>query len=95
MTFISFHYDDLLKVRRILPDQPCQYLTGDNSDELIAKLVSDRMDIDIVHTSLNKERIDAMHASGLKVNCWTVDRPGRAEALAELGVDYITTNILE
>ncbi len=93
--FISFHYQDLLHVRAILPDQPCQYLTGDNSDEMIARLVADRIDMDIVHTALNQERIDAMHAAGLKVNCWTVDDPARAEELAAWGVDMITSNILE
>ncbi len=93
--FISFHYDDLVRVREIQPDQPCQYLTGDNSDALIEKLKADRMDIDILHTALNAERIDAMHKAGLKVNCWTVDDPHRAEELVGWGVDFITSNILE
>lgn len=93
--FISFHYEDLLNVRAILPDQPCQYLTGDNSDEMIAKLVADKMDIDILHTALTEERVTAMHKAGLKVNCWTVDDPARGEELANWGVDYITSNILE
>ncbi len=93
--FISFHYEDLLHVRAILPDQPCQYLTGDHSDELIAKLREDRIDIDIAHPGLNEERIDAMHKAGLTVNCWTVDDPARAEQLAAWGVDMITSNILE
>ena len=93
--FISFHYEDLLNVRAILPDQPCQYLTGDNSDELIEKLVADKMDIDIIHTALTEERIQAMHAAGLIVNCWTVDDPARGEELAAWGVDQITSNILQ
>ena len=93
--FISFHYDNLLKIRTRLPDQPCQYLTGDNSDEMIAKLVSDKMDIDIIHTALSEERIKAMHDAGLIVNCWTVDDPARGEELAAWGVDQITSNILE
>jgi len=93
--FISFHYDDLLNVRAILPDQPCQYLTGDNSDAMIAKLVADRMDIDIHHVALTEERVAAMHAAGLKVNCWTVDDPARGEELSNWGVDLITSNILE
>ena len=93
--FISFHYDDLLHVRAILPDQPCQYLTGDNSDAMIAKLKDARMDIDIIHTALTEERVKAMHDAGLKVNCWTVDDPNRAEELASWGVDFITTNILQ
>ena len=93
--FISFHYEDLVNVRAILPDQPCQYLTGDNSDEMIAKLVADKMDIDIIHTALTEERVKAMHNAGLKVNCWTVDDPARGEELANWGVDFITSNILE
>ena len=93
--FISFHYDNLLKVRKILPDQPCQYLTGDNSDAMIAKLVEDKLDIDIIHTALTEERIQAMHAAGLVVNCWTVDDPARGEELAAWGVDQITSNILQ
>lgn len=93
--FISFHYEDLLNVRAILPEQPCQYLTGDNSDEMIKKLVADKMDVDILHTALTEERVAAMHSAGLKVNCWTVDDPARGEELAAWGVDYITSNILE
>lgn len=93
--FISFHYEDLEKVRVTLPEQPCQFLTGENGDELIDRLRHDRMDIDILHTSLTKERVDAMHAAGLKINCWTVDDPERAAELASWGVDFITTNICE
>ena len=93
--FISFHYEDLERVRAILPDQPCQFLTGDNSDALIEKLRADRMDIDIIYTALTEERVRAMHAAGLKVNCWTVDDPATCETLAGWGVDFITTNICE
>lgn len=93
--FISFHYEDLQKVRALAPDQPCQFLTGDNSDELIARLAADGMDIDIAHPSLTRERVEAMHKAGLLVNCWTVDDPARAAELVDFGVDFITSNILE
>ena len=43
----------------------------------------------------HKELIDRLHAAGIKVNCWTVDDPADGERLAEWGVDYITSNILE
>lgn len=36
-----------------------------------------------------------MHENGVEVNCWTVDDPADAQRLAEWGVDYITSNILE
>lgn len=95
VTFISFHYANLKYIRAIKPQQSCQYLTGDNSDAMIAKLKEDRMDIDIIHTALTEERVAAMHAAGLKINCWTVDDPARGEELAAWGVDFITSNILE
>ena len=93
--FISFHYSDLEHVKALRPEQTCQFLTGDNSDALIAKLKDAGMDIDIHHPALTEERVGAMHAAGLKVNCWTVDDPARGEELASWGVDFITSNILE
>lgn len=93
--FISFHYENLTTLRALRPTQACQFLTGDNSDALIQQLKEAGMDIDIIHTSLTQERVEAMHAAGLKINCWTVDDPQRAQELAAWGVDFITTNILQ
>ena len=42
-----------------------------------------------------EENIQKFHDAGLKVNCWTVDKKEVAEALVAMGVDYISTNILE
>ena len=95
ITFISFSYDNLLKVRAIRPEATCQFLTGDASDEMIARLVGDKLDLDVHHSALTEERIAALHAAGIRVNCWTVDEKERAEQLAAWGVDYITSNILE
>lgn len=95
VTFISFNYDNLLKVRAIRPEATCQFLTGDASDEMIARLAGDKLDLDVYHEALTEERIAALHAAGIRVNCWTVDSRERAEALASWGVDYITSNILE
>lgn len=95
VTFIAFGYENLLRVRAVKPEQSCQFLTGDASDEMIARLKADRLDIDIYHHSLTEERIAAFHAAGIEVNCWTVDDPARAMDLAAWGVDHITSNILE
>ncbi|MBQ8163530.1 MAG: hypothetical protein IJZ93_04095 [Clostridia bacterium] len=95
VTFISFNYDNLLKVRSILPNQCVQYLFSDITDELTKRLAHDKIDVDIRYTSLSKESVDNFHKAGLKVNCWTVDSKEDAERLALWGVDYITTNILE
>ena len=95
IVFIAFNYDNLLKIKKIRPNQTVQFLTKEVSDELIDKLAEAGMDADIYHPSLTEERIKAFHAKGIKLNCWTVDNPERAEELVSYGIDYITTNILE
>lgn len=95
VTFIAFNIENLIKVRALYPKQSCQFLTGEVSDEIVAKLSELKMDLDVHYHSLTKERVDAFHAAGIKINCWTVDNVADAERLAEWGVDYITSNILE
>ena len=95
VTFIAFNIENLIKVRALYPNQSCQFLTGEVSDEIVAKLSELKMDLDVHYHSLTKERVDAFHAAGIKINCWTVDNVADAERLAEWGVDYITSNILE
>lgn len=94
-TFISFIYENLAKIKSLLPNQSAQYLFWKVTDEEIERLVRDKIDVDVWCRELTKEQIDACHAAGLTVNCWTVDTPEEANKLIEWGIDYITTNILE
>lgn len=95
--FISFWYENLQRLRTLLPDQPAQFLTAERDDHewLCGELAANRFDIDIHWPAVTKERIAMWHAAGLKVNCWTVDDPAVAERLIAMGVDMITSNILE
>lgn len=95
VTFISFEYENLLKVRKVLPEQSCQYLFWKLSDEEIERLVRDKMDADVWCIELTEEQIKKAHERGLKVNCWTVNEKENGEKFANWGIDYITTNILE
>lgn len=95
VTFISFHYENLLLVRNLEPKQSAQFLERALTHQLIARCAADKLDVDIKYTALTPENIKAAHAAGLQVNCWTVDNPEVAETLALWGVDYITSNILE
>jgi glycerophosphoryl diester phosphodiesterase len=95
ITFISFKYENLLKIRKILPTQSVQFLFCEITDEIVENVIRDKIDVDVMHTVLSRENIKRFHDAGLKVNCWTVDNKERAEELIEFGVDYITTNILE
>ncbi len=94
--FISFVLTNCLTLRELLPQQPVQWLTSKElTRELMQTLVEQRLGLDSYYKALTQEVIDGLHAEGLEVNCWTVDDPAWAEKLVAMGVDYITSNILE
>ena len=95
VTFIAFGYENLLKLRRIEPDQSAQFLFKEFTDEIIENVKRDRLDVDVYYKSLTKEIVDELHEAGIIINCWTVDRKEDGERLAAWGVDQITSNILE
>ena len=94
--FISFDLQNMLTLRHMLPSQTCQYLIGGEiTDEVIATLTENHLDLDVRYTRLDEEMIAKLHSKGIKVNCWTVDKPEDAKQLVEWGIDFITSNILE
>ena len=94
--FISFDLSNLTRLRALYPDQPIQFLTESPVDaSLIGLLQTHRLDLDIRADRLNPAALDALHRAEITVNCWTVDDPVRAAELADMGVDMITSNILE
>lgn len=93
--FISFSYDNLVYLRRKYPTQAAQFLTSKYDATLIERLKEQNLDLDIKEVALTAENIAELKAAGITINCWTVDDPARAEELASLGVDMISTNILE
>ena len=95
VTFISFIYSNLTKIRKICPNQSVQFLFMEINEQIIEDVVKDKIDVDAYYKNLTKETIDLLHERGIIVNCWTVDDSKMAEQLIEWGVDYITTNILE
>ncbi len=95
ITFISFVYSNVVKIRKLRPEQSVQFLFSKFSDEIIARLIANRIDVDVYYKALTKELVDMLHENGLVINCWTVDDKEKAEELSEWGVDYITSNILE
>lgn len=95
VTFISFGYDNLLKVRKLVPTQSAQFLFSEITDEIVERVKRDRLDVDVYFKALTEENVKAFHDAGITVNCWTVNSIEDGERLAGFGVDYITTNILE
>lgn len=94
--FISFALSNCTILRSMLPDAEIQFLTSaEVDDELVATLVENKLDLDIYFKRLTAENIALLHSKGIKVNCWTVDDKDDGEALVNMGVDFITSNILE
>lgn len=94
--FISFSLENCVILREILPDQPIQWLTSKPIDEaLIQTLCQYRFDLDTDYKYLTKEIVAQLHEAKIQVNCWTCNDPEDGARLVQMGVDYITTNILE
>lgn len=93
--FISFSKDNIINLKMLFPDAEIQFLTGEATDEVLNFLMMHDVDLDIHFKALTKEYVEKLHANKIKVNCWTVDNASDAFDLIEMGVDMITTNILE
>ncbi|MBR5134622.1 MAG: hypothetical protein IKV35_03375 [Clostridia bacterium] len=95
--FISFWYENLTDLQDLFPDANIQFLSGvrEDLDWLIDELASRGFGLDIHHSMLTADVVAKCHNKGVVVNCWTVDELDRAVELVDMGVDYITSNILE
>lgn len=92
--FISFIYNNLRILRRMLPDQPLQLLMGEYDRTLIKKLAANKIDVDVHYQQVSPALIGLLHDNNLKLNCWTCDDEIAAKQLETFGIDYITSNIL-
>ncbi len=95
VTFISFAAENLLALREKYPTASAQFLTETCTDEEIAFMIENKLDADLFDDCVTKEKVDKLHAAGLVVNVWTTDRLEKARSLKKMGVDFITSNILE
>ena len=94
--YISFSIENLHAIRKKNPTQTVQYLIGKNvPEDLVDTLKEYKYDLDIYFEAITKELLDACHAIGVLVNVWTVDKVEKAEELVDMGIDFITTNIIE
>lgn len=93
--FISFALKNLIYLRRRYPNQSAQYLVKEWDDKLLETLNQYHLGIDIYYKSATAENVRKVHDLGQEYNVWTVNEAVDGDALVEMGVDYITTNILE
>lgn len=96
MIFISFDLQNLLYLRQATPQAAAQFLLMEAvTEKHMEDLARNRLGLDVHYRFVSRELVETLHAKGIEVNCWTVDDPQWAEKLANWGVDYITSNILE
>lgn len=93
--FISFFWENLIAVKDICPQQKVQFLTGECDDALLQKLVENKIDLDILYPHLTETMVKKLKENHVEINVWTCDNKEDAERLANWGVDYLTTNIIE
>lgn len=93
--FISFDLPNMICVRERLPQQKAQFLISEYPDWLVDTLKKYHLDLDIHYRALTADRVKELHENGIEINVWTVDTLEDAKRMAEYGVDYITSNIVE
>ena len=93
--FISFFTDPLQKIRSINPKQDIMLLIEYTHLEMIDYAYEHNYGIDIEKCLVTKDIVDRFHKNNLKVGTWTVDDKLNAKNHAEMGVDYITSNVFE
>ncbi|MBE7062544.1 MAG: hypothetical protein E7390_01980 [Ruminococcaceae bacterium] len=93
--FISFTWENLVKVKKLRPNQAAQFLCSAIDDTKIEELREYSIGLDIAKAGVSAALIQKIHEKGLEINCWTVDAPEEAAQYIAWGIDYITTNILE
>ncbi|MBQ4556615.1 MAG: hypothetical protein IJA60_03085 [Clostridia bacterium] len=95
VVFISFALENLITIRKHLPEQKIQYLVTKVEDGLIDILKENRFDVDIYHKYLTDEQVRMFKENGITVNVWTCNTEEVGDRMVDIGVDMITTNILE
>ena len=95
VTIIAFDLSNLLKVRKLNKDISIMYLASKFEDKLIKICKDNNFGIDIHYGALNNETIKKFKDNGIIINAWTVNDKETGERLASLGIDFLTTNILE
>ncbi len=70
---------------------PVQFLSA-TEPALLKQIGGSAADYNIIHFRRHDGWIDELHALGLGVNVWTVDKPEDLEWCIRQGVDFITTN---
>ena len=94
--FISFAFENMVTIRELLPEQKAMFLVQKVwKESYLEDMKKYRLDLDIDYRMLTPEIVAGVHGIEQEVNVWTVNTVEDGERMVAMGVDYITTNILE
>lgn len=94
-TIISFDDRYLSYLKKTHPSLEMMYLMSQVTDKGIEFCEKHQIGMDVHYEQVNEDLLKRAHLIGLKVGVWTVDDKTVAEKLIKMGVDFITSNILE
>jgi len=92
---ISFYEKYLTYLRKTRPEMSLYLLSSSMNEKIFELCEKNQLNLDIDYHEIDEATIKQFHLIGLKVAVYTVDDKEVAEKLIKLGVDYITSNILE
>jgi glycerophosphoryl diester phosphodiesterase len=105
IAIIGFDWETMREAKALFPQSEVYWLSAfkreranrnrkPSTDRLIERARAAKLDgLDLLNSGrINAALVRKVHRAGIKVYVWTVDNPGRAQKLAALGIDGITTN---
>jgi len=95
ISIITFHDKYLIYLKKNHPDLTLYLLAGELNEKQLDFCEKHHINLDSNFSNVDENIIKRMHLIGLKVAVWTVDDKDTAEKLIKMGVDFITSNILE
>jgi glycerophosphoryl diester phosphodiesterase len=92
VTYISFDYQMLLKIKSLDATAPTQYLNGDKSPAELKKEGIDGADYHFSVFKKNPEWVTSAKQLGVQLNVWTVNQEENLRYFLDQKFDFITTN---
>lgn len=92
---IAFDDRYLVHVKKNHPGIEMMLLLSEVTDKSFDFCEKHQIGLDVQFDKVDEDVLKKAHLIGLKVAVWTVDDKAVAEKLIKMGVDYITSNILE
>lgn len=93
--FITFNLEAAKELRRLAPDMPVYYLSGDLIPPQVKEFGFTGINYYYKVMLERPEWFEEAHALGLKTNVWTVDDAEEIREIARLGTDFLSTDIPE